>query len=79
MYMEIQTVLIHNSSTLLKSKCISSESTSHPLHLGLLYSGDLLRHNRQHLHINTIKLIKACPGPGAAEKADRQEGIHECD
>lgn len=67
MYMEIQTVLIHNSST----KCISSVSASHPLHLGLLYGGDLLRHNRQHLHINTIKLIKACPGPGAAGKARR--------
>lgn len=44
---------------------------SYPLLLGLLNSGDLLCYYRQHLHINTIKLIKACPGPRAEGGEDK--------
>lgn len=37
---------------------------AYPLLLCLLDGGDLLRHHRQHLDVNPIKLVKAGPGPG---------------
>lgn len=40
---------------------------AHPLLLCLLDGGDLLRHHRQHLDVNPIKLIKACPGPSTRQ------------
>ena len=35
----------------------------HVLELTSLYSENLLRHDGQHLQVNTVKLIKARPGP----------------
>lgn len=59
---------------------ISNQAASHPFHLGLLYSGDLLGHHRQHLHVNTVKLIKASPGTGAETwKTDKKSHMNLTD
>lgn len=51
---------------------------AHPLLLGLLYGGDLLCNHREHFHIDTIKLIEASPGTGAANDKIRNKGEGLC-
>ena len=45
---------------------------THILLLCLLDGGYLLGHHRQHFYVNTIELIKACPGSSTGTYIDKQ-------